>query len=404
MTTDTHSGWGMFGRSTARFDRRWVGRVALCWNGGVYVEKARLLGAWAIENLSAEEWMMEGEFGPAWNEFIGAGDDDTEMIRRSNPKLAGLSPDELLSLGFRAVVTLDGIEEEPSVLFQGDGVRRSSIGDAWVSVEDMSDGRLELLFIERDDDGAPVHSAIGIRSNAQARPARCFLTLWRDGETTFLKDEHGLIGKPAMQRSLTPEDLLAYVPFTPDAYWPLGLVVAKYAEELLGGLATPALLAAGPVPNGRCGEYITQCVQPYEWWTGFNGGGGGAPALSSVEDCLRVPRSINDALNLYAYTFKGRPWETAGSMSCAYLTEHVSPGCRGDIRWRTVERIERFVQSAFLSETATEQICSIFREAEYRKREKENDWENEKIEIVGRIAAAYAVNESELNVPVESFF
>ena len=397
MTTDKHSGWEMFGRSTERFERRWVGRVALRWNGGVYVEKAMMTGAWDIQNLSAKEWMMEGEFGPAWNEFLGAGGDDVTTCR-SIPKLAGLSPEELLPLGFRAVVSLGGIEDKPSVLFQGDAVRRSSIGDAWVSVEDMSPGRLELLFIERDDDGAPAHSASGIPSNAQARPARCFLTLWRDGETAFLKDEHGLIGKRSMQRPLTPDDLLAYVPFTPDAYWPLGLVVAKYAEELLGGLSTPAVLAAGPVPNGRCAEYITQCVQPYEWWTGFNGGGGGAPALSSVEDCLRVPRSIYDALNLFAYTFNGRPWEAAGSMSFADLTERVSPRCREEFKQRTVQRVKRFAQSAFYSESATEDICSIFREAEYRKIEKENDWENEKNEIARRIVAACARNQIELDV------
>lgn len=385
MTTDKHSGWEMFGSSTARFDRRWVGRVALRWNGGVYVETARMLGARDIENLSAEKWMMEGEFGPVWNGFIGAGDEDAETTCRSVAKLAGLSPDELLSLGFRAVVTLDGIEEEPSVIFQGDAVRRESIGDDCVSVADMSPGCLELLFTERDEDKEAAElNALrnGIPLKPQERRIKRLLTLWRDGGTIMVKDEHGLIGKPAMKRPLTPDDLLVCVPFTPDAYWPLGLVVAKYADELLDGLLTPAVLAAGPVPNGRCEDFITDCVQPYEWWTGFNGGGAGAPALSSVKDCLRVPSTLGDALNLYAYTFKGKALDVDKSTSFLKIREHLSPKCAENLRRRTVQRIGRIVQSDPDCKVVQDELCEVF------SRAAEQGWDTK--ELGSEIAAVHA--------------
>lgn len=397
MTTDKNSGWEMFGSSTARFDRRWVGRVALRWNGEVYVEKARLLGAWAIQDLSAEEWMMEGEFGPAWNEFIGAGDEDAETTCRSVPKLAGLSPDELLSLGFRAVVTLDGIEEEPSVIFQGDAVRRESIGDAWVAVDDMSPGRLVLLFTERDEDKEAAElNALrnGIPLKPQERRTKRLLTLWRDGVTIMLKDELGLIGKPTTKRPLTSDDLLEYVPFTPDAYWPLGLVVAKYADELLGGLLTPAVLAAGPVPNGRCEDFITDCVQPYEWWTGFNGGGAGAPALSSVKDCLRVPSTLGDALNLYSYTFKGKTLDVDESMSFLKFREHISPKCAENLRRRTVKRIERIVKSDPGCKEVQDELCEVF------SRAAEQGWDTE--ELGRKIVAVRAAADEVFSDPSEN--
>ena len=385
MTTDKNSGWEMFGSSTARFDRRWVGRVALRWNGGVYVETARMLGARDIENLSAEEWMMEGEFGPAWNEFFGTVDEDAETTCRSVAKLAGLSPDELLSLGFRAVVTLDGIEEEPSVIFQGDAVRRESIGDDCVSVADMSPGCLELLFTERDEDKEAAElNALrnGIPLKPQERRTKRLLTLWREGMTIMLKDELGLIGKPTTKRPLTSDDLLKYVPFTPDAYWPLGLVVAKYADELLGGLLTPAVLAAGPVPNGRCEDFITDCVQPYEWWTGFNGGGAGAPALSSVKDCLRVPSTLGDALNLYSYTFKGKALDVDKSTSFLKIREHLSPKCAENLRRRTVKRIERIVKSDPDCKVVQDELCEIF------SRAAEQGWNME--DLMSKIAAVHA--------------